>query len=94
MFDCNVAADTQAGFIQSLLNSRQTRGLGTPRLTMEDADHWHPSLLRARGKHTHSRRTNNGEELAPPHSTLSSPWGGHHDISNLPRDDQGIASLQ
>src|SRR6516164_8507057 len=76
VLDCEVSTDDKTGLFQAFLNGGYPCGLRSQCLTMQKTDHRIRCLLRIPGVRPHGRHSNDSNEFAPPHSTLSSPMTG------------------
>src|SRR5262245_35421767 len=72
VFDDDVLTLNVAGFIQAPMKRGDELCEGAGRLAVEESNHWHSCLLRARRERPSGRRaTKQCDECAPPHSITS-----------------------
>src|SRR6516225_4200078 len=72
VLDRHVLAFDVAGFVEAFAKRGRIARVGLGRPVSDKPNHWHRRLLRARRKRPRSRSTEQRDELAPPHYSITS----------------------
>src|SRR5262249_3183100 len=72
ILDRHVPTFGVAGFIEAVAERSRPVRVGNGRRTVDERDHGHPRLLRPRRQRPRRRAAEQGDELAPPHHSITS----------------------